>query len=314
MRKILLSTCLAMGLVAALAPGVEAKPFPDRIPLPAGFQPEGIAVGRGTTFYVGSLTDGTVLRGDLRTGVTSVLTAPVGPFSTVGVEVDRWNRVWVAGGVSGTGRVYDGGSGQLLASYSFTAPFESFVNDVVVTRNAAYFTDSGTANDPDPSQFRLAGEPRLFVVPIGPGGALPAASRVVTVPVDAPDITFPNLNGIEWVPGHGLVVGHTVGQVLFWVNARTGATEVVDLDVALVGNDGIIGRGRTLYVVENALARISVLEVASDGSATVIDVLPVVGADTPTTAALFGAALYAVDARFNAGPGPYAVFRVPIHS
>jgi hypothetical protein len=312
MRKILLATCLSLGLVAALAPGVQARPFPGEIALPAGFQPEGIAVGRGATFYVGSLTDGTVLRGDLRTGATTILTEPVGPFSTIGVEVDPWNRVWVAGGVSGTGRVYDGSSGELLAAYSFTAPFESFVNDVLVTPSAAYFTDSGTANDPDPAQFRLAGEPRLFVVPLGPGGALGDPASVATVPVDAPDITFPNLNGIEWVPGHGLVVGHTAGEVLFWVDPATGATDPVDLAVPLVGNDGIVGRGATLYVVENALAQISVLRVSADGSATVTDVLPVVGSDTPTTAGLFGSALYAVDARFDAGTGPYAVFRVPV--
>ena len=44
------------------------KPFPDIIPLPNGFQPEGIATGRGTTFYVGSIPTGAVYRGDLRTG------------------------------------------------------------------------------------------------------------------------------------------------------------------------------------------------------------------------------------------------------
>jgi hypothetical protein len=36
-------------VVAALA----AVAFPQVIQLPEGFQPEGIEVGRGTTFYVG---------------------------------------------------------------------------------------------------------------------------------------------------------------------------------------------------------------------------------------------------------------------
>jgi hypothetical protein len=43
--------------------------FPTRISLPARFQPEGITTGRGTTVYVGSLADGAIWRGDVRTGI-----------------------------------------------------------------------------------------------------------------------------------------------------------------------------------------------------------------------------------------------------
>ena len=42
-----------------------AQSFPDVIPLPDGFQPEGTATGKGTTFYVGSIPTGAVYRGDL---------------------------------------------------------------------------------------------------------------------------------------------------------------------------------------------------------------------------------------------------------
>jgi hypothetical protein len=34
-------------LCAAIAPAAVARPFPETIPLPGGFQPEGIDVGRG---------------------------------------------------------------------------------------------------------------------------------------------------------------------------------------------------------------------------------------------------------------------------
>ena len=47
--------------------------FPEVINLPNGFQPEGISTGRGTSFYVGSLFDGAIYRGDLRTGKGAVL-------------------------------------------------------------------------------------------------------------------------------------------------------------------------------------------------------------------------------------------------
>jgi hypothetical protein len=43
------------GLVLLATAGTSARPFPEFIPLPADFGPEGIAVGNGTTFYAGSL-------------------------------------------------------------------------------------------------------------------------------------------------------------------------------------------------------------------------------------------------------------------
>lgn len=54
--------------------GKKPKPFPDVIQLPTGFQPEGIEVGRGTTFYVGSAANGAIYRGDLRTGSGAIFT------------------------------------------------------------------------------------------------------------------------------------------------------------------------------------------------------------------------------------------------
>ena len=72
-----------VGVLAFLAvsPAVGASPagqsgnFPARIDLPNGFFPEGIESGRGTSFFVGSLLDGTIWRGDLRTGSGAVLAA-----------------------------------------------------------------------------------------------------------------------------------------------------------------------------------------------------------------------------------------------
>lgn len=63
----------AIMLATIIAPAVQADAFPDILRLPNGFRPEGIAVGRGTDFYVGSLANGAVYKGDLRTGEGSVL-------------------------------------------------------------------------------------------------------------------------------------------------------------------------------------------------------------------------------------------------
>lgn len=313
-RKIVLLS-LVLVLVLSAVPAGAAGPFPDEIDLPDGIFPEGIAVGNGSTFYVGSLADGSIYKGDLQTGEGDFLTEAAGAFATVGIEVDDQERIWVAGGPSGTGRVYDGETGALLAAYAFTDPLASFINDVVVTKRAAYFTDSGTARNPDPAAFRFAGEPRLFVVPLGKGQSLPDPAAVTTLSVDVPDMGFPNLNGIETLPGNnGLVVGHTLGEVLFAVDPATGNATEIEIGVPLVGNDGLIRRGTTIYVVENAVGQISAVKIAPDGSTgTVTNVYQVSGAETPTTAGLFGNALYAVDARFGSMTGPYKAFRVELH-
>src|SRR5262245_47928778 len=47
--------------------GRDRRPFPARIDVPDGFFPEGIEGGRGTSFFVGSLLDGAILRGDFGT-------------------------------------------------------------------------------------------------------------------------------------------------------------------------------------------------------------------------------------------------------
>jgi hypothetical protein len=70
--------------------------------------------------------------------------------------------------------------------------------------------------------------------------------------------------------------------------------------------------GNTLYVVENAASRISVIRVdMSTGRGTLEGVLPVPGAQTPTTSAIFASAGYTVDARLGIPfVGPYRLFRI----
>ena len=53
-----------LALLLLVAP-VSAHPFPSRIDLPDGWQPEGITAGRGNTAYVGSLADGAIAKVNL---------------------------------------------------------------------------------------------------------------------------------------------------------------------------------------------------------------------------------------------------------
>ena len=124
----------------ACRPDEESQAVPARDPAPDGFQPEGIEVGQGTTFYVGSVATGAIYRGNLRTGAGATFIAGGSGRPATGIELDNHNRLFVAGAGSGNAYVYDAKTGALIRTYNFaTAP--TFINDVVVTKNAAYFTD-----------------------------------------------------------------------------------------------------------------------------------------------------------------------------
>src|SRR6188768_3909976 len=73
----------------------KAKPFPPVIQLPTGFRPEGIEVGKGTTFYVGSVASGAIFRGNLRTGAGTTFIPGGSGRPATGIELDRHNRLFV---------------------------------------------------------------------------------------------------------------------------------------------------------------------------------------------------------------------------
>jgi len=113
---------LVLAAVAALPTTAGAATFPDTIRLPDGWQPEGIASGRGTSLYVGSIPTGAVWKGDARTGQGDVLVPGQTGRSAIGIKVDRRNRLFVAGGATGKAFVYSARSGRDLASYQLAPP------------------------------------------------------------------------------------------------------------------------------------------------------------------------------------------------
>ena len=101
-----LAIATAAGAPASAGPG-SASHQPSRIELPDGFQPEGIEAGHGGTIYVGSLADGSIWRGNVRTGDGAVWVEG-GGAPTVGMALDRRRHLlWVAGGPTGEVRAYD---------------------------------------------------------------------------------------------------------------------------------------------------------------------------------------------------------------
>jgi sugar lactone lactonase YvrE len=281
---------LAMLLVSASPAGAAAKPFPEIIPLPGGFAPEGIAVGRGHNFYVGSIPTGAIFHGDLRTGEGDLLVPSQEGRAAIGLWVDdRTNYLYVAGGDTGQGYVYDAGTGAEVAVFQLTDP-GTFVNDVVVTRDAAYFTDS----------FR----PFLYRVPLANDGSIPAGSTPEEIPLGGDFTQVPgfNTNGIDATPnGKWLVIVNSALGALYRVDPETGVATGIDLGGdAVPFGDGILLDGKTLYVVQNQLNQIAVVELSPDLTAgQVVDTITHDEFDVPTTVAEFGSNLYVVNARFG---------------
>ena len=282
------------------------KTFPDVIPLPNGFQPEGIATGTGTTFYVGSIPTGAVYRGDLRTGEGEVLVQPQAGRAAIGLKFDdRSDLLFVAGGPTGYAYVYDGDTGANVAAIQLTT-LPSFINDVVITQQAAYFTNSF--------------QPSLYKVPLGEDGALPAIPTSEALPLSGDYLFQPgvfNANGIDALPnGKTLFIVNSTEGALYHVNAATGVATRIDLGGGSVPRgDGILLQGKTLYVVQNAFNQVAAVELSSDlNSGEIVSVTTSPLFRVPTTIAGFGDALYVVNARFGTPPTPdteYEVVRVP---
>ena len=311
-----LAATLAVTLVGFAPGGAVAKPdkpFPQVLDLPDGWQPEGITVGHGKNAWLGSRADGSIYQLNLKTGAGEVISQGPGTPS-VGLKVDRRGRLFVAGGNAGNARVVDIESGDILESYQLTTP-PSFVNDVLLHRKAAWFTDSQKA--------------QLYKVPLGEAGALPEASEVETLPLTGAWAQLPgfNANGISRTPNHqALLVVNSANGTLYRVDPETGNATVVDLGGTLLTNgDGLLLKGNTLFVVQNQLEQIAVLKLNPDGTAgtlkrTITSPQDSAGNDlfdVPTTVARFGSRLYLPNARFSTPPTPtttYTVVQVPANA
>ena len=81
---------------------------------------------------------------DTKTGARSEAVPARADHAAIGLKYDKHaDRLFVSGGPTGKAFVYDASSGVELASFQLTAAGEpTFINDVVLTRDTAYFTDS----------------------------------------------------------------------------------------------------------------------------------------------------------------------------
>ena len=225
--------------------------------------------------------------------------SPASGQAALGLEVDWRGRLWVAGGGSKTIRVYNAKTGALLRSYPF--PTTGFINDLVVTRKGVYATDSLNQ--------------QLAVVPFRKWshrsrhawGKLPAVDKAKVIPLGG-EIAYQagfNANGIVAKSGWLVLVQSNTG-LLFRVNPRTGNAKAIDTHGYSVQNgDGLVLRGRWLYVVRNQNNLVAVLRLGSHlRSARLLGEITSPGLDIPTTATFAVGKLWAVNARFTTPATP----------
>jgi hypothetical protein len=280
-------------VVANATPGEAGRTRPKVVSLPDGFQPEGIATQGANRFFVGSIPTGDIFRGDLRiadSGDDVFIDAPSGR-SAIGLELRR-GVLFVAGGETGEAYAYNARTGRDLGAFQLTTD-ATFVNDVVTTRRAAFFTDSFNQ--------------RLYRIPI-------QGSRGFGDPEELPltgDIEFVegefNANGIDATRnGRTLVLVQSNTGKLFTVDPETGTSTEIDLGGETVLNgDGILLQGRRLWVVQNQEELLTLVRLSPNrSSGDVVERFPDETFDVPTTVDRAGNRLAIVNARFGTVEDP----------
>ena len=191
--------------------------------------------------------------------------------------------------------VFDGRSGEQVAGIEITGTFpSSFLNDLVVTRDAVYITDSQ--------------RDVIWSVPLDRRGRPAGPAHAIALSGDFTFVAGTNLNGITATAnGRQLVAVHSTLGVLYRIDPRTGTATEIDLGAdAVPTGDGIELQGHTLYVVQNFLNQVTV--VSLDRQLAAGQVTEVITSDllrVPSTAAIFGSSLYVVNARFDVAFPPF---------
>jgi sugar lactone lactonase YvrE len=282
-----------MGLLAPVSPATATSPKDSVIVLEGAKSAEGIAAGEGTTFYAGDLQLGNIYRGDISTGKAKlfidVSKFDAKPRAAVGMKADlRNDLLFVAGGGTGKAYVYDTTSGEPVKDYTL-AP--GFINDVTLTNEGAWFTNSVAAE--------------LYFIPVSRHGKLGEVQKLALHGPAAKIAGMFSLNGIAAADDGGtLIVAHSGLGKLFTVDPETGNSAVIaGVDVPNV--DGILVRGSQLWAVQNFSNQISRFRLADDlASGELRKVITSADFRVPTTVAFFGhtrsgGTLAAVNAKFN---------------
>ena len=305
-------------LVAGLAFATgtaTAQVAPTVLPLPeAAAYPEGVTVDPTSgAAYTNSANTGVVVRLDPETGATAVVGDPLNraearpdkPMSVaLGLKADGEGRLWVAGARTGSMHVVDIATGRRLARFT-TPEGPSLINDVALTSEAAYFTDTLR-----PVLWRVSRD------------AVTDAALEPWLSFEGTALRYgeePNLNGIAaTADGRYLIVVQMKAGRLFRIDTRTREVAAIDTaDVALDGGDGLVLDGRRLYVVRQWAGEVVALDLSPDfATATEVKRISPSELAWPATAAIRGDRLIVANSQLNrrdAGdPEPFSLMSIPL--
>ena len=321
-----LKTSILAVVFCTISMGAAAQhDWPEAIPIPPGFQAEGIELGKGHEFFVGgnSLASlfgeaifgirhetsefaGAIYKGNLRTGKGAILSPPTGK-SVSGLSYDsRTNYLYAAtgigfGDVSGNFTfteqgvtVYDASSGDIIREIMFGDGMGIAINDCLVTRRGVYCTDSFN--------------PDLYKVVLEEGGRLPLVPVVEKIPMPGFEMVDGfNANGLVGkFDGKQLVIVNLSSGVLYRVDTASGEASPLEIEgdeQLFVDGDGLYLDGRTLYIMQNFQDKIAVVKLSRDLSGgEFIKNIPGEGENNPLNIATsiigFGDSLYAINTNF----------------
>jgi hypothetical protein len=285
MRKILVVAMAASALVLGLvAPAAAASPT-EVILLPGATSAEAIASADDGTFYAADLILGNIYRGDIRTGTAELFIHPPTKTETDGMVLDqRHDLLFVAGGTSGKGYVYNIRTRALVTTYTFGNAGTSQINTVTLTPFGAWFDDSL--------------QPKLYFVPDVFGVPGPARTLRLSGPAAGAPGTF-TINDIASTPsGDTLFVAPLTLGMLCTINPVTGTSKIVEgADISLT--DGILLDGNQLWATQfnNRISRLRLSDHFSHATVEKVITDPLFHA--PLTSVKFGNKLAVVNSHFD---------------
>mmetsp|Transcript_4053 Transcript_4053/g.12182 ORF Transcript_4053/g.12182 Transcript_4053/m.12182 type:complete len:308 (-) Transcript_4053:149-1072(-) len=274
-----------LALVAVVAPPTGAtgttfvkNPEVFTIDLPLGQQPEKVTKGPGNTLLVGLLTGGIYrIDFDRDNALEEVISTTE---SVVGIDYSPV-RDFIVG--TDLQRIFflKQATGELVANC--TVEGAVFINDVIIYRGFAYFTDSRRSV--------------LYKLSLWNAGKCRVMTKSVDIPSSESTI---GPNGITTFANKLLVVQSTLGN-LYEVDLKTFDTRLV-LRGGVTFGDGLAVRKNILYVARNRLDRIEVFRLRSAKGRISAKRLGRIESDefrVPTTVALFSDKVCVCNARFG---------------
>ena len=320
--KALLTSTLAV-VFFTLSMGASAKEnWPESIAIPTGFEAEGIERGKGPEFFLGGFSfssglvplfggpahplsgyAGAIYKGNLRTGEGTILVPPTGyPVSGLSYDprtdylyaatgfADFVNGIIIDQGVT----VYDASSGDKITEITFGDNI--IINDCLVTRKAVYCTDSFNAD--------------LYKVVLEKGGRLPSTPVFEVIAMDGFEMVAGDFNAnglVGQFDGKQLVIVNISTGVLYRVDTASGDASPIQVEGAeqlFEFGDGLYLHGGTLYIMQNFLNKIAVVQLSRNLSrGRFIKNLPGEGENNPLDIATsiigYRNGIYAINTHFN---------------